>query len=794
MQTSSGTAVGCEAGGQYSVLMELSGQGPFRLQLDTGSSTVGVVSTLCDATCNGGHFGVAFNPKVNSTNTGAATSLSYGDQSSFTGDIFTSAVSLMMDGDGVSTELSVSTNVVAMTSQSGGFLTGYSCPFDSLDPTDYFQGIVGFAFPALNTPNGDTEWVSSYFAQYPNVSQEFTIQLCPIEDGTLWVGFYDPSHTSTNGVFQCAPILSQTYWSTQACGMSMTDIQTGLAVTTAIGDALTFGLCQSNGYRCAVFDSGTSYTYIPQSIYDTFVGVIRANAYYQLAFGVSGDPFDPNGNICGTSSIPPEQLRYYLPTLNLLLGTGADAAQCGATLSISMFGVDGYLSRFSIGANPAYYCATVFPTTSEWTFGDSFLQSYTVRHIVNSTTAVPPQICFAGSQGCADALPAYMPPASSSSSTASPQSSSTTPSSSPAPSSSISSPSVVTSPAFPVFSATSTHTKPLSSLANSSALSSSASSFPSSNSSTSSSVTAFTPSSSSPVGTSSSSTAPSSPMTSSPSTVPSPSLSSLPVPSSTFSSSATALSSASPPSTTALGSAVSDPRFYGFWGQQFYVTGVTGGVYNLLSDSTVVVNAYIVYLTDIDCPVIDGTVMAHCFNHSGTYFGVLAAHSANGDQLRITAGPRAEGFHAVAINDRTLAVGESYGERRVEGGSDESISQSGIFVQRVNARSLVVQVGVYEVVVSNSDGYVDLVTVNVSCWSCLLEHVRPEGLLGRTWNRSVDVSDSEELMPQYREEEDNIMGCHFPRCPAASAPLLMKRALPPPEQRGRERSGVESPV
>ena len=84
-----------------------------------------------------------------------------------------------------------------------------------------------------------------------------------------------------------------------------------------------------------------------------------------------------------------------------------------------MYGVDGYLSRLSVGVDPALYCATLAPSTfGFWIFGDSFMQQYTVRHVTNHTATVSPQICFAPSAGCPNALPPYPVPSSSSSSTA----------------------------------------------------------------------------------------------------------------------------------------------------------------------------------------------------------------------------------------------------------------------------------------------------------------------------------------------------------------------------------------
>ena len=72
--------------------------------------------------------------------------------------------------------------------------------------------------------------------------------------------------------------------------------------------------------------------------------------------------------------------------------------------------------------------------------------------------------------------------------------------------------------------------------------------------------------------------------------------------------------------------------------------------------------------------------------------------------------------------------------------------------------SLEFSVGLYSSRLDVVDRYLDFVSVNTQCWSCLLEKVRPEGLLGCTWDNSVEHHTSE-AVELYRERSGQLLGC-----------------------------------
>ena len=249
------------------------------------------------------------------------------------------------------------------------------------------------------------------------------------------------------------------------------------------------------------------------------------------------------------------------------------------------------------------------------------------------------------------------------------------------------------------------------------------------------------------------------------------------------SSTASALSSSAIPSSTSVGMAYADPRFLGFWGQDMFVGGMAGAVYSLLSDSAVLLNARFVQLAgeDIHCPAV---VQMPCSPHSGTYFGAIGVRSSNEDRLTIAAGRDGHGFESVQLNGVELLAGgvvthhqvsSPSALQRLRGGDRASPSSFAIHAQLLSNRTLQVSVGMYELRVDNLDHYLDLVSVNVTCWQCLLEQVQPEGLLGRTWDRHVQHSVDEQVVDEYRERDGDLLGCNTPHDRTCSAAQHAKK-------------------
>ena len=80
-------------------------------------------------------------------------------------------------------------------------------------------------------------------------------------------------------------------------------------------------------------------------------------------------------------------------------------------------------------------------------------------------------------------------------------------------------------------------------------------------------------------------------------------------------------------------------------------------------------------------------------------------------------------------------------------------------VQRVSARQVVVKAGLYSFTIDNVDQYVDISQLEVGCWDCLVNESKPDGLLGRTWDATVQVESSDAEVEQFRVQGDDILGC-----------------------------------
>ena len=73
------------------------------------------------------------------------------------------------------------------------------------------------------------------------------------------------------------------------------------------------------------------------------------------------------------------------------------------------------------------------------------------------------------------------------------------------------------------------------------------------------------------------------------------------------------------------GFVVGDPQFVGLSGQSYQVHGVSGEIYNIVSDVDLQYNSKFVFLNQGACPVVDGKKQKGCWSHPGSYLGELVS-------------------------------------------------------------------------------------------------------------------------------------------------------------------------
>ena len=254
-------------------------------------------------------------------------------------------------------------------------------------------------------------------------------------------------------------------------------------------------------------------------------------------------------------------------------------------------------------------------------------------------------------------------------------------------------------------------------------LSSSSSRMGSGTTSSPSSSSAATPSSSSP----SSAAAPSSSLSASP-------------PTSSSSSSSASAASTSPGHAAGV---VGDPQFMGLRGQSFQVHGIDGAVYNLIADHGLVVNARFRFRASGRCP--DVPKPTNCWSHPGSYLEAVGVATATGDKLHIASGGWNAGFSFVALNGVNMTVGTQ------PTAADVAAVLSSNY-------SLRLTVGNFELLLENSDHFLNIVQMRALDWSKLSSH----GLLGQTWRRPSkagrQVAHIEGDIDDYVEQNNELLG------------------------------------
>jgi len=164
-----------------------------------------------------------------------------------------------------------------------------------------------------------------------------------------------------------------------------------------------------------------------------------------------------------------------------------------------------------------------------------------------------------------------------------------------------------------------------------------------------------------------------------------------------------------------------DPQFVGLRGQNYQVHGVSGDVYNIVSDADLQYNSRFVFLNSGACPVVNGKKQKACWSHPGSYLGELGLKTRAGDRVHLTTGDAKTGFASVSVNDKEVAEGETV-----------MLADNLGSVSRNSTHLASVQIGNWDFAFENSDMFVNQRVRVIDS-----RGLRSHGLLGQTWRETT---------------------------------------------------------
>ena len=197
---------------------------------------------------------------------------------------------------------------------------------------------------------------------------------------------------------------------------------------------------------------------------------------------------------------------------------------------------------------------------------------------------------------------------------------------------------------------------------------------------------------------------------------------------------------------------VGDPQFVGLRGQSYQVHGIDGAVYNLITESNTQVNSRFVFLTEGECPTVNGVVNSvGCWSHPGSYMGEMSFQAVVDGKLHaalVTAGDAKKGFSAVQMDGKALKAGET-------------VSFGAFSLTYTSTHGAFVTLDNYNIELTNSDMFLNLaLTAKVS-----LSQLKSHGLIGQTHSTKTYknlVKYVEGDIDDYIVTDDDVFGTSFP--------------------------------
>lgn len=197
-------------------------------------------------------------------------------------------------------------------------------------------------------------------------------------------------------------------------------------------------------------------------------------------------------------------------------------------------------------------------------------------------------------------------------------------------------------------------------------------------------------------------------------------------------------------------SVVGDPQFVGLRGQSFQVHGIDGAVYNIISEARTQVNSRFVFLNEGECPIVNGAAESNCWSHPGSYLGEMSFQQIVDGKLHkvlVVAGPAKNGFSAVTLDGKDLAVGDEF-------------TYGSFSIKMVTVRHITLTTENFSFELSNSDNFINQAVANRVALSKLTSH----GLLGQTHQAKVYPTSARYIQGEvddYVIADNDIFGTDF---------------------------------
>jgi hypothetical protein len=195
---------------------------------------------------------------------------------------------------------------------------------------------------------------------------------------------------------------------------------------------------------------------------------------------------------------------------------------------------------------------------------------------------------------------------------------------------------------------------------------------------------------------------------------------------------------------------VGDPQFVGLRGQSFQVHGIDGAVYNIITEAQMQVNARFAFLSEGECPIINGAPDVNCWSHPGSYLGEMSFQQiVDGKlhQLLVTSGSAKQGFAAIVLDGKALTIGDSF-------------SFGEFSVSFTTSHRITVQTEKFSFELANSDMFINQAVSN----RVPLNKLNSHGLLGQTHAAKVYSTANRYIageIDDYVIADNDILGTSF---------------------------------